>query len=269
MPPKDPAHQNGAALVGRHTQIGCLSAVVQDLTDGRGTVLEVTGEPGIGKTALLALLAERAAGTGALVARAHAARTTTQPGQVIREVLDVLDARDSPIAHGGLGAGAGAEVRSVLGRWAARQGGVLVLDNVHLCDEESERLIAQLVRTPPPGPFVLALAHRPRQSGPVLRQALEDGVETGSVIRLAPPSLDLPAISALLGDGGPGGPRRTPHPGTPSPTRRKTMRTPTGAPPRPPWSTPHTPSSCTPPPAATRGCCGSWSRRGGTRTCGR
>ncbi|WP_405657095.1 LuxR C-terminal-related transcriptional regulator [Streptomyces sp. NBC_00079] len=207
MPPKDPAHQNGAALVGRHTQIGCLSAVVQDLTDGRGTVLEVTGEPGIGKTALLALLAERAAGTGALVARAHAARTTTQPGQVIREVLDVLDARDSPIAHGGLGAGAGAEVRSVLGRWAARQGGVLVLDNVHLCDEESERLIAQLVRTPPPGPFVLALAHRPRQSGPVLRQALEDGVETGSVIRLAPPSLDLPAISALLGDGGSRGPQ--------------------------------------------------------------
>lgn len=201
LPPKDPAHENGAVLVGRHTQIECLSAVVQDLTDGRGTVLEVTGEPGIGKTALLALLAERAAGTGALVARAHAPRTTTQPGQVIRDVLDALDVGDSPIARG-LGAGAGAEVRGVLGRWAARHGGVLVLDNVHLWDEESARLIAQLVRTPPPGPFVLALAHRPRQAGPVLREALEHGVETGSVTRLAPSHLDLPAISTLLGHRG-------------------------------------------------------------------
>lgn len=198
LPPKDPAHESGAVLVGRHTQIECLSAVVQDLTDGQGTVLEVTGEPGIGKTTLLALLAERAAGSGALVARAHAARGTTQPGQVIREVLDALEVRDSPIARE-LGAGAGAEVRSVLGRWAARRGGVLVLDNVHLCDEQSARLIAQLVRTPPPGPFVLALAHRPWQSSPVLREALEHGVETGSVIRLSPSSLDLRAVSTLLG----------------------------------------------------------------------
>ncbi|WP_316775671.1 helix-turn-helix transcriptional regulator [Streptomyces sasae] len=201
MPSKDPAHENGAVLVGRHSQVECLSAVVQNLTGGRGAVLEVTGEPGIGKTALLGLLAERAAGAGALVARAHAASGTTHPGQVIREVLDALEVRDCPIAREP-GAGAGTEVRSVLGRWAARRGGVLVLDNLQLCDEQSARLIAQLVRTPPPGPFVLALAHRPRQSSPVLREALEHGVETGSVIRLAPSSLDLQEISTLLGHEG-------------------------------------------------------------------
>lgn len=195
---KDPAHGNGAVLVGRDTQIECLSAVVQDLTAGRGAVLDVTGEPGIGKTTLLGLLAERAVGAGARAARVHAARGTAQPGQVIREVLDALEVRDSPIARQ-FGAGADADVRSVLGRWAARRGGVLVLDNAHLCDEQSAGLIAQLVRTPPPGPFVLALAHRPRQSSPVLREALEHGVETGSVIRLAPSSLDVRAISTLLG----------------------------------------------------------------------
>ncbi|MEU3859424.1 LuxR C-terminal-related transcriptional regulator [Streptomyces sp. NPDC028722] len=200
MPPEDPAHESDV-VVGGHTQIERLSAVVQDLTGGRGAVLEVTGEPGIGKTTLLGLLAERAAGAGAAVARAHAAHGTTQPGQVVREVLDALEARDPPIARE-LGAGADAEVRSVLGRWAARRGGVLVLDNVHLCDERSAGLIAQLVRTSPPGPFVLALAHRPRRSSPVLREALERGVETGSVIRLAPSSLDLRATSALLGHGG-------------------------------------------------------------------
>lgn len=201
MPAKDPAHENGAALVGRQTEIECLSTVVQDLIDGRGAVLEVTGEPGIGKTTLLGLLAERAAGAGALVARAYAARGTAQPGQVIGEVLDALEVRDSPMARE-LGAGLDSEVRSVLGRCAVRRSRVLVLDNVHLCDEQSARLIAQLVRTPPTGPFVLALAHCPRQSSPVLREALEHGVETGSVIRLSPSSLDLRAISTLLRDGG-------------------------------------------------------------------
>ncbi|MEU9451896.1 LuxR C-terminal-related transcriptional regulator [Streptomyces sp. NPDC048277] len=198
MPPKDRAHEDGTVLVGRQAQIECLSAVVKDLTDGRGAILEVTGEPGIGKTTLLGLLAERAAEAGVPVVRAHAARGVTQPGQVITEVLDVLEARDPPIARE-FGAGADAEVRSVLGRWAARRGGVLVLDNAHLCDEQSARLIARLVRRPPPGPFVLALAHRPRQSGPVLREALEHGVETGSVTRLALSSLDLRATATLLG----------------------------------------------------------------------
>ncbi|GAQ51882.1 spore germination protein GerE [Streptomyces acidiscabies] len=194
LPLKDQARRNAAALVGRQTQVECLAAVVKNLTDGRGVVLEVTGEPGIGKTTLLGLLAERAAEAGALVARAHAARGAARPGQIITEVLDALEARNPREPD--------AEVRNVLGRWAARHGGVLVLDNVHLCDEQSTRLIAQLVRTPPPGPFVLALAHRPRQSGPVLREALEHGVETGSVVRLAPTPLDLRAISALLGHAG-------------------------------------------------------------------
>ncbi|MCH5670420.1 helix-turn-helix transcriptional regulator [Streptomyces gilvus] len=199
MPPKDRADENGAVLVGRQTQIECLSAVLRGLADGRGAILEVTGEPGIGKTMLLGLLAERAAEAGAPVVRVHAARGTTRPGQVITDVLDALEMRDPPLTRE-LGAEAGAEVRSVLGRWAARGGGVLVLDNVHLCDEQSASLIARLVRTPPPGPFVLALAHRPRQSGRVLREALEHGVETGSVIRLAPSSLDRRAISTLLGE---------------------------------------------------------------------
>lgn len=197
LPPKDQAHGNGAALVGRQTQIECLSAVVEGLADGRGVVLEVAGEPGIGKTALLGLLAERAGVAGARVARAHAARGATRPGQIITEVVDALEAPDSSIARE-----PDAGVRSVLGRWAARRGGVLVLDNVHLCDDQSARLIAQLVRTPPPGPFVLALAHRPRQTGPVLREALEHGAETGSVVRLTPSPLDLRAISTLLGHAG-------------------------------------------------------------------
>ncbi|WP_030322881.1 helix-turn-helix transcriptional regulator [Streptomyces sp. NRRL B-3229] len=198
MPPKDQARGNGAVLVGRQAQTELLSAVVRDLADGKGVVLEVAGEPGIGKTTVLGLLAEWAAEAGALVARAHAARGATRPGQIITEILEALERRDPSTAREP-DAGADAELRSVLGRWAARRGGVLVLDNAHLCDEQSAGRIAQLVRTPPPGPFVLALAHRPRQSGPVLREALEHGVETGSVVRLTLSALDVRAISDVLG----------------------------------------------------------------------
>jgi len=202
--PRDPAQGNGTLLVGRHTEVEQLSAAVQELAEGRGAVLEVTGEPGIGKTALLGLFAERAAGTGARVARVHAARGTARPGQFIAEVLDALGVRDTRVTSEP-GHDEGAEARIALGRWAVRRGGVLVLDNVHLCDERSATLIARLVRTPPPGPFVLALAHRPRQSGPALREALEHGVETGSVIRLSPSSLDLRATTTFLGEKGPAG----------------------------------------------------------------
>ncbi|MER6243999.1 helix-turn-helix transcriptional regulator [Streptomyces griseorubiginosus] len=201
MPPKDQARGNGAVLVGRQTQTECLSTVVRDLADGRGVVLEVAGEPGIGKTTVLGLLAEWAAEAGAVVARAHAARGATRPGQLITEILEGLEERDRSTAREPA-AGAKAELRGLLGRWAARRGGVLVLDNVHLCDEHSATRIAQLVRTPPPGPFVLALAHRPRQSGPLLREALEHGVETGSVVRMSLSALDVRAISDVLGQDG-------------------------------------------------------------------
>ncbi|NEA99596.1 LuxR C-terminal-related transcriptional regulator [Streptomyces sp. SID13726] len=197
---KDPVQESGAVLGVAQTQTERLTAVVGELADGRGSVLEITGEPGIGKTTLLGQLAERAARAGALVARAHAAHGSAPPGQVVEDVWDALDARDAPTARA-LGPETDAELRDVLTRWAARHGGVLVLDNVHLYDDQSARLMARLVRTPPPGPFVLALAHRPRQSRPVLREALDHGAETGSVIRLAPAPLDLRAISAHLGRG--------------------------------------------------------------------
>jgi DNA-binding CsgD family transcriptional regulator len=194
---ESPGRENDAVLVGRRMENECFSGVVRSLRSGQGAVLEVTGDPGIGKTSLLGLLARRAAAAGARVMRGQAAQGAAEPGQVVREVLDTLEVPRPRVANGS-GPIAGAEVRGALGSWSAERGGVLVLDSLHLCDDQSARLIAQLVRTPPPGPFVLALGHRPRQSGPVLREALEYGVETGAVIRVAPAPLDVHAVSAWL-----------------------------------------------------------------------
>ncbi|MFC1408184.1 LuxR C-terminal-related transcriptional regulator [Streptacidiphilus sp. N1-12] len=194
MTSEDPVAENGTELVGRSAEIHRLSEVVRRMGTGRGAVLEITGDPGIGKTTLLGQLAQRAVAAGARVVRGHAVHGAAEPGQLIRETLAALDRRRPTPAD----SGPAAEVRNVLENWAAGQGGVLLLDDVHLCDEQSARVIARLLRTPPAGPFVLALAHRPRQTGSLLLDVLERGVETGDVVRLAPPPLDPQAMATLL-----------------------------------------------------------------------
>lgn len=167
------------------------------MTTGQGAVLEITGDPGIGKTGLLGRLAQLAVTAGARVARCHAVHGTTERGQIISEMLAALERQCPAVSDSG--PVAESDVRIVLERWAADQGGVLLLDDIHLCDEQSVRVIAQLLRTPPSGPLVMALAHRPRQTSSLLMDALERGAETGDVIRMALSPLAPQAVSTLLG----------------------------------------------------------------------
>lgn len=192
-----PSPEDDALLQARLQEVRRIADVLRSLVAGQGAVVEITGEPGIGKTSMLGLLACRAAAAGARVVRGHAVRGATEPGQVVRDVLDALEVR--PASTPETVPGLNGALRSALGRWAAGQGGVLALDNMHLCDEQSAALVAQLVRTPVPGPFVLALAHRSRQSSPLLVEALEHGAESGGVIRLELSPLDLHTVSTLLG----------------------------------------------------------------------
>jgi DNA-binding CsgD family transcriptional regulator len=197
------------SLIGRSGEVARLEAALEALAAGRGAVLEISGDPGIGKTALLGVLAARAEAKGVRVARVHALHGPKVPCQLFADVLDVCsplptaEDEDRPRTPGPVRTPADdrdmvAEVHRRLRRWAADRGGVLVLDNVQLCDERSEALVARLVNTPLPGPFVLAVAHRPRQSGPALLEALEYGVQTGAVTRVEPAPLTVSAVAAVL-----------------------------------------------------------------------
>lgn len=196
-----------AEPVGRVAEIARLHAVVAGLSKRRGAVVEIAGDPGVGKSALLEVLAARARSKGAAVYRARALDRPTIPYQVFRDTWAIRpvtaedeDAPDLPAPDAGDDARFrfGRAVLGRLARLAETQATMLVLDDVHLCDAASAELLAQLVRTPVPGAFVLALAHRPRQTPPALLDALTRTTAGEGSVRMEPRPLDEESFDALV-----------------------------------------------------------------------
>lgn len=210
----------------------------------RGQVVEVPGDPGIGKTRLIAEFVSRAARRGIRVLSGRAAEAESAvPLHVYQDALsgrldrtdrhlpagegrllaaalgpghlDPADGRPAPPAgatphptapherpepHGqpdGRAQQYGA-VRRLLYRTARLQPTVLVLDDMHWADPASAALTDYLIRHPVAAPFVLLLAHRPRQSPLRLLGALADGATAGTVVRLPLAPLDRCACADLL-----------------------------------------------------------------------
>ncbi|MFB6575943.1 AAA family ATPase [Streptomyces sp. NPDC056402] len=205
------------ALVGRREEIAALTRAVEDLGAGRGTVLEVAGDPGIGKTALLNLLARLAVARGATVLRARAragagARSgEVKPYQVFRDAWQrsepSMATPHSPAAEAGPPWDTAVDhelVRALLEGCARRDGGrgsVLVLDDVHHADPASAQLLEALAEECAAHPLVLAFGLRPRQTPPALLAALDDASHTGRLVRVEPAPLDAAAIASLAGRG--------------------------------------------------------------------
>src|SRR5437762_9304624 len=144
---------------------GCVEAV-----RGGGTaVLELVGDPGIGKSRLLAEAEQVAEQAGLVV-------VTGSASQFEREVPFAAFARllgwaAMPGARSEDG-GAGPDVerrfwfyREVRERLAAQpQGLALLIDDLHWADGGSLELLQFLLRHPPAVPLLLAVAYRPRQA---------------------------------------------------------------------------------------------------------
>ncbi|MGW0810816.1 AAA family ATPase [Nonomuraea sp. NPDC002799] len=171
-----------------------------------GRVVELTGEPGAGKTRVVAVLAREASRRGMTVLtgrcdesdRHGAFRPFTQalaghgicPPQPLDEVAAEYhpDKFESLHQHD--------EIRRALSDLAAG-GAVLVLDDFHYADAESVELVERLVRSPVPG-LLLLVALRARQAPAQLRAAFAHAVELGTVVRVQLRPLSLSQSAEML-----------------------------------------------------------------------
>jgi DNA-binding CsgD family transcriptional regulator/tetratricopeptide (TPR) repeat protein len=216
-------------LVGRDEELDRLDRALALAGAGKPRAVFVTGEPGIGKTHVLAELVRRAEQGGCLVLEGRAAEYEEElPFGVVVDALDayveslgrtVVDrlAADGlgeladvfPSLHGLRAAGdrptTAAErfrsyyaVRELLERLAARQPLVLVLDDLHWADGASTELLTYLLRRLPDAPILLAGSYRTGQAGRALVGAIEAADRAGDVERLALGPLKLDDAGQLV-----------------------------------------------------------------------
>ncbi|MGY1782635.1 BTAD domain-containing putative transcriptional regulator [Geodermatophilus sp. SYSU D01036] len=196
-PPPAPAPAPGAAaapLRGREGECALLTRVLADAAAGAGSVVLLTGDAGMGKTALLRWLVGAASSAGGA---GHTG--TCRDGLAAPPYWPVLAVLRSALP--GLGPAAQAELARVLGPLrdvlpglggtASADGGVdpamvlvhltdalralltagdrpavLALDDLHAADPATLRLVAGLAEEVPGTPVVLALALRSGEAGP-------------------------------------------------------------------------------------------------------
>jgi len=217
-------HGGRGILIGRADETRTLHWALDELGAGRGAILELTGDPGIGKTRLLTELAEEAARRGFPVLRGDASEFERDlPFQVFVDALadryrrsggagpaddDPEAARRLAALFSGQGApGSGVErfrvygaVRDRLAGWA-RDGLLLLLDDMHWADPGTIELAEYLVRRAPAAPLLLVITQRGRQSQARLAGTLARGVELGTVVRMDLGPLSLAESAELAGPG--------------------------------------------------------------------
>jgi DNA-binding CsgD family transcriptional regulator/RecA/RadA recombinase len=222
----------GGQLIGRRAELARLDAALAGLRAQGSRVVEITGEPGIGKTRLLAEFSARAERAGSLVLAGRATEFAFQtPFGVVVEAIDDHLASTEPQQLGWIGADllellaavfpslaqhALAQhaisvqveqyrlccaLRALLEKITPPQGLVLVLDDMHRADEASVELVTHLLRNPLHTPTLLVLAYRPRQVSPRLSTALATPIGDGLLTRLELGPLSAQEADELLGEG--------------------------------------------------------------------
>ncbi|WP_028063190.1 helix-turn-helix transcriptional regulator [Solirubrobacter soli] len=218
-------------LVGRASELNAVDLALDALGRGAPVPLLIGGEPGIGKTRLLAELDARAVARGCVVLHGSASELESDlPFWIFVDALDEYVAGLDPrvlagltdetlgeIAHmlpsaskvGGGGSRllqderyrAHRAMRELLSRLASPRPLVLVLDDVHWADAASVDLVIALVRGAPARPVLIVLAARPRQLPDRLRAALDRAERNGGLDRIEVAGLSREAARELLGDG--------------------------------------------------------------------
>ena len=211
-------------LAGRQAECEVLRQALTRLSGGSSQVVEVTGDPGIGKTRLLAELADRASDHGFIVLNGRARRGDAVPFDVFVDALDdyltgfccdppepqleVLGSIFPSLSNPQLRSLRVPGERHRLFRAMKRllqilpaPGLVLILDDLHLAGDETHDLLAQLISQPPRRPLLLAFAYRWRQAPARLRAAVAARGDHQPICLRLGPLTDVDAERMLAGRG--------------------------------------------------------------------
>jgi AAA ATPase domain len=177
-------------LVGRDTALAATAAALADAVAGVGGLLLVAGEPGIGKSALLAEQSRRAAGVRVL----HGAGWEGAPSYWLwTQVFRGLGAAEIFDRASASGAEARFRLFDAVGVALADAAPLLVvLDDLHWADDDSLRLLDFLRRSLVTAPILFLGAYRDGEAGPVLRTLV------GSAPGVPLAGLDTAGVAALM-----------------------------------------------------------------------
>ncbi|MEV6032871.1 AAA family ATPase [Nonomuraea sp. NPDC052116] len=215
-------------LVGRAAELAWLEGICENKSDG-ARIVEISGEPWMGKTRLLSELKERVSGRGWTVASGAADSLPPDlPFSVFTDALDDLLAvrgasvmeRIAPsharwlagifpsLAAGVPEAAVPADasdvhhacraVQTLLQALDATGPLLLILDDVHWADDASLYLLRHLLRHSMAANTVIAVVHRPRQLNARLRKDFGEPWSTGHVHHLDLTALSEREAAALL-----------------------------------------------------------------------
>jgi ATP/maltotriose-dependent transcriptional regulator MalT len=217
-------------LVGRESEVDSVDRLLAQVGGGDSAALELVGEPGIGKSRLLAEVAARADARGFLVLSGRAGELELDlPFWVFVDALDEYVHGLDPQRLGNLDGDVRAELATVFPSLASLASGrrtaiqheryrshravctlletlaqtqpvVLVLDDVHWADPASIELLGALLQRPPAARVLIALAVRPRQMGERLSAAVERAHRAGTITRIELGALSLADARELIGD---------------------------------------------------------------------
>ena len=224
----------GASMIGRRGERVVLTAALDALDrDSQSVTIHVVGEPGIGKTHLLAVLHSMAEDRHCLVVSGQAAELERDmPFGVFATALDDYLASLDPSRLAVLDApwvGALSKVfpalaplaaaqreilsveryriyravRALLEELGTRRPIVVILDDLQWADSSSAELLTYLTAHPPRAPVMLALSFRGTQIAPRLDRALCTAVREGRAQRLHLGPLTVDEADELIGGIGP------------------------------------------------------------------
>jgi DNA-binding CsgD family transcriptional regulator len=209
-------------LEGREAELGALGALAEGLMRGRGAVLWIEGEPGIGKTALVDALLARVGELGGTVLRAGGDELMDAfPLRLMAACLGVSghapdEARRQVATLLGGAAGGGAadpllaaaeRMLELVDRWCGRGPLVLAAEDLHWSDEPSLRVWGRLARTVDQIPLLLVGTTRPAPHRHAVGRLRETVRDAGGTL-LEPGALDAAGAARLAGRiaGAPPGP---------------------------------------------------------------